>query len=142
VAAPQHAEPRLLRTSHPDETSDDGRFVGEDAHHGMVWLIDTSDRIVGFTKSVTRLNLDERARPFHKMLSAWLEDRGVQFVTFRLITHAGKGHSVSVGNGGAGQSHHRSRACAPAMVTWGMISSGSASSRQVAGHGSGMPPAC
>jgi hypothetical protein len=69
----------------------------------MVWLDRTCDRIVGFTKSVTRLNLDERARPFHKMLSAWLEDRGVQFVHSGLITHAGKG-ILFVGNGGAGKS--------------------------------------
>ena len=91
------APPILMRTSA------DGRYVGEERHHGMTWLDRTGDRIVGFTESATRLNLDERARPFHKMLSAWLEDRGVQFVHSGLITHAGKG-VLFVGNGGAGKS--------------------------------------
>ncbi len=85
------------------KTSDDGRFVGEDRHHGTVWLDRTRSRIVGCTLAANRLNLDERARPFHKMLSAWLEDRGVQFVHAGLITHAGKG-ILFVGNGGAGKS--------------------------------------
>jgi hypothetical protein len=103
VAAPQRAEPDYSAPPILMKTSDDGRFVGEERHHGMVWLDRTCDRIVGFTKSVNRLNLDERARPFHKMLSAWLEDRGVQFVHSGLITHAGKG-ILFVGNGGAGKS--------------------------------------
>lgn len=85
------------------KTSDDGRLVGEERPHGVLWLDRAKRRVVGCTHTATRLNLDERARPFHKMLSAWLEDRGVQFVHSGLITHAGKG-ILFVGNGGAGKS--------------------------------------
>ncbi len=91
------APPILMRGSQ------DGRFVGEERHHGMTWLDRRGNRIIGFTQCATRLNLDERARPFHKMLSAWLEDRGVQFVHSGLIRHAGRG-ILFVGNGGAGKS--------------------------------------
>lgn len=85
------------------KTSEDGQFIGEERHHGMTWLNRTTNHIVGFTRSVTSLNLDERARPFHKLLSAWLEDRGVQFVHSGLVTHGDKG-LLFVGNGGAGKS--------------------------------------
>lgn len=103
VAAPQRAagdasDPPILM-----KTSADGRYVGEERHHGMVWLDRERNRILGFCDGVKRLNLDERARPFHKMLAAWLEDRGVQFVHSGLITHADKG-VLFVGNGGAGKS--------------------------------------
>ena len=85
------------------KTSRDGRFIGEERPHSAVWLDRTHNRIRGFTRSARRLNLDERARPIHKLLSAWLEDRGIQFVHSGLITHAGKG-ILFVGNGGAGKS--------------------------------------
>lgn len=98
LAAPDTFAPPILM-----KTSDDGLLVGEERHHGMTWLDRTGNRIYGFTRGVTSLNLDERARPFHKMLSAWLEDRGVQFVHSGLISHADKG-ILFVGNGGAGKS--------------------------------------
>ncbi len=69
----------------------------------MTWLDRRGNRIVGFADSVSRLNLDERARPFHKMLSAWLEDRGAQFIHAGLVRHRDKG-ILFVGNGGAGKS--------------------------------------
>jgi hypothetical protein len=103
VAAPPLAEPDATAPPILMKTSADGRFVGEERHHGMIWLDRSGDRIVGFCLGVTRLNLDERARPFHKVLSAWLEDRGVQFVHSGLISHANKG-ILFVGNGGAGKS--------------------------------------
>ncbi|MGA2399049.1 MAG: hypothetical protein ABSG30_13425 [Steroidobacteraceae bacterium] len=98
LAKPDPSEPPILMKS-----AEDGQFVGEDRHHGMVWLDKARNRILGFAQGVASLNLDERARPFHKMLSAWLEDRGVQFVHSGLITHADKG-ILFVGNGGAGKS--------------------------------------
>ncbi len=85
------------------KTSADGRYVGEERHHGMTWLCRSENRIVGFTECASRLNLDERARPFHKMLSAWLEDHGVQFIHSGLIRECEKG-ILFVGNGGAGKS--------------------------------------
>ncbi len=103
VPAPQLPAPVLSEPPILMKTSADGRFVGEERHHGMLWLDRARSHIVGFCEAATRLNLDERARPFHKMLSAWLEDRGVQFVHSGLITHNGKG-ILFVGNGGAGKS--------------------------------------
>lgn len=84
-------------------TSADGQFVGEQRPHSVTWLDRARERVVGFTRSARLLNLDERARPFHKMLSTWLESRGVQFVHSGLITHGEKG-ILFVGNGGAGKS--------------------------------------
>jgi hypothetical protein len=85
------------------KTSADGRYIGEERHHGATWLSRSESRIVGFTECASRLNLDERARPFHKMLSAWLEDHGVQFIHSGLIREREKG-ILFVGNGGAGKS--------------------------------------
>ena len=85
------------------KTSDDGVFIGEERLHGATWLDRSANRIVGFVDSASRLNLDERARPFHKMLSAWLEDRGVQFIHSGLVRHRERG-ILFVGNGGAGKS--------------------------------------
>ncbi len=85
------------------KTSDDGLFIGEERLHGATWLDRSANRIVGFVDSASRLNLDERARPFHKMLSAWLEDRGVQFIHSGLVRHRERG-ILFVGNGGAGKS--------------------------------------
>lgn len=84
-------------------TSEDGQFVGEQRPHSVTWLDRARERVVGFTTSAKLLNLDERARPFHKMLSTWLESRGVQFVHSGLITHGDTG-ILFVGNGGAGKS--------------------------------------
>ena len=103
ASLPQLPEPDLSAPPILMKTSEDGRFIGEERRHGMIWLDRTQNQIVGFTRSVSSLNLDERARPFHKMLSAWLEDRGVQFVHSGLVTHGDKG-LLFVGNGGAGKS--------------------------------------
>ena len=83
--------------------SEDGTYIGEERHHGMTWLDRARNRIVGYTLDTGRLNLDERARPVHKLLSAWLEERGVQFVHSGLIAHAERG-VLFVGSGGAGKS--------------------------------------
>lgn len=85
------------------KASVDGRFVGEERDHTRIWLDRSNSRIVGWYGSRDTLNLDERARPFHKMLSAWLEERGVQFVHAGLVTVEGQG-VLFVGNGGAGKS--------------------------------------
>ncbi|GAF98630.1 unnamed protein product, partial [marine sediment metagenome] len=55
------APPVLMRTSH------DGQQVGEERPHSLVWLDRASRRIVGCIESIRLLNLDERARPFHKL---------------------------------------------------------------------------
>jgi hypothetical protein len=91
------APPVLMRTSQ------DGHQVGEERPHSLVWLDRTARRIVGCIESTRFLNLDERARPFHKLISAWLEENGIQFVHSGLIEHNGSG-VLFVGNGGAGKS--------------------------------------
>lgn len=85
------------------KSSDDGRFIGEVRDHTEIWLDRQRNHIVGWFHSGARLNLDERARPFHKMLSTWLEERGVQFIHAGLITCRDLG-LLFVGNGGAGKS--------------------------------------
>jgi len=85
------------------KSSADGTFIGEERRHGSAWLDRNSNRMVSFIRDVHSLNLDERARPFHKLLSAWLMDREIQFVHAGLIEYDGKG-LLFVGNGGAGKS--------------------------------------
>jgi hypothetical protein len=85
------------------KASRDDRFVGETRNHTELWLDRCQNRIVGWFDCPARLNLDERARPFHKLLSTWLEERGVQFLHAGLVSCHGKG-LLFVGNGGAGKS--------------------------------------
>jgi hypothetical protein len=84
-------------------TSDDGAFIGEERDHTTLWLDCAAAHLTGFTRSAEYLALDERARPFHKLLSEWLMDRGVQFVHAGLVSCAGRG-VLMVGHGGAGKS--------------------------------------
>jgi hypothetical protein len=85
------------------KASRSNRFVGETRDHTELWLDRSRNRIVGWFDTPERLDLDERARPFHKLLSAWLEERGVQFLHAGLVSCDGKG-LLFVGNGGAGKS--------------------------------------
>jgi len=97
-AQPDLAAPPILM-----RTSEDRGEVGEERAHSLVWLSRRENRIVGCIESTGLLNLDERARPFHKLISAWLENNGVQFVHSGLIVHRDKG-VLFVGNGGTGKS--------------------------------------
>lgn len=83
--------------------TDDGQFVCEERLQGEHWLDRSNHRIVGCTRSADQRHLDERARPFHKLLATWLNDRGIQFVHSGLISIAGKG-VLFAGHGGAGKS--------------------------------------
>lgn len=83
--------------------SEDGMYVGEERRHTTLWMDRSSARIIGCTQTAERLNLDERARPFHKLLSHWLEERNVQFLHAGLVSHNDAG-LLFVGNGGAGKS--------------------------------------
>ena len=85
------------------QKSSDGRYLGEKRDQSLSWLDLQTDFIVGCTASVHRRYLDERARPFHKLISAWLHELGVQFVHAGLISIDGTG-ILYVGNGGAGKS--------------------------------------
>ena len=83
--------------------TEDGRFVCEERPQGEHWLDRTKHRIIGSTTSADQRHLDERARPFHKLLATWLNDRGIQFIHSGLIEVAGKG-LLFAGHGGAGKS--------------------------------------
>lgn len=100
---PEPAAPNEGRHGILLKASADGRFVGEERAHTQSWLDRDHSRIVAWYRAESQLNLDERARPFHKLLSTWLEERGVQFVHAGLIIAQQKG-LLFVGNGGAGKS--------------------------------------
>ena len=91
------APPTLLKAS------TDRSCVGLYRPHGVMWLDEAAGYLVGFTRGVHQLTLDERARPFHKLLSHWLGNRGVQFLHAGLMC-AGDTGVLLVGSGGAGKS--------------------------------------
>lgn len=83
--------------------SADRRFVAEQRPHGMTWLDRQSGRAIAAVASVQRLHLDERARPFHRVMSLRLGEVGVQFIHAGLITWSGRG-ALFTGMGGSGKS--------------------------------------
>ncbi len=85
------------------KASEDGRFVCERRPLGIALLDRSAHRIVGCTRSAGQRYLDERARPFHRLLSTWLNDRGIQFVHAGLVSVQGRGILFG-GHGGAGKS--------------------------------------
>lgn len=85
------------------KTSSSGHYIGEERHHGALWFDRRKKHIVGHIDGTGQLSLDARARPFHKLLSAWLWDEGVQFVHAGLVSSGERG-LLLVGNGGAGKS--------------------------------------
>ena len=85
------------------KVSEDGRYVCEQRDLSVSWLDTVSNRIVGSVSSAQFQYLDERARPQHKLISAWLDERGIQFVHAGLIGSGDTG-ILFVGNGGAGKS--------------------------------------
>jgi len=84
--------------------SEDGRYVCERRDLSVSWLDTESSSIVGCVSSASNQYLDERARPHHKLISAWLDERGVQFVHAGLIDGGGDTGILFVGSGGAGKS--------------------------------------
>jgi hypothetical protein len=85
------------------KVSADGRYVCEQRDLSISWLDTTSNRIVSCVASAHCQYLDERARPFHKLVAAWLDERDIQFVHAGLIGSGDTG-ILFVGNGGAGKS--------------------------------------
>lgn len=62
-----------------------------------------ANRITGCVRSRSHLFLDERARPFHRLLSIWLDDHDVQFIHAALAIAENQG-LLFVGSGGSGKS--------------------------------------
>jgi len=83
--------------------STDGRYVGDDRAHSRQWLDLQESRIVGAIESTAHLQIDELSRPCQKLLSAWLMERGVQFIHSGMVAHNGRG-ALFVGRGGSGKS--------------------------------------
>ncbi len=99
-----------LNATHPTndvlimmKATTDGRFVCEQRYQGQHWLDRADHRIIGSTQAAGQRHLDERARPFHKLLATWLNDRGIQFIHSGLIEIAGRG-VLFAGHGGVGKS--------------------------------------
>ena len=83
--------------------SADGRYVGDDRAHSRQWLDFETSHIVGVVESTNQLQIDELARPCQKLLSAWLMERGVQFIHSGMVAYEGCG-ALFVGRGGSGKS--------------------------------------
>lgn len=85
------------------KTSSNGRFVIEERSHSCTWLDRESNHAVGVTKSSRLRHVDERARPFQRPLSVWLNDKGIQFIHAGLVATDDTG-VLFIGAGGAGKS--------------------------------------
>lgn len=83
--------------------SEDLRFVAEQRQHSVQLLDRHTNRAIVWVSDLDRLCLDERARPFHRVLGLRLADFGVQFVHAGLVAWD-KGGVLFVGKGGSGKS--------------------------------------
>ena len=82
--------------------SSGGRYVAEERHDRMSWLDRRAGHVVGYMGSADRLYVDERARPFQRLLSVWFNDRKIQQIHSGLVSWEGRG-VLFVGMGGAGK---------------------------------------
>lgn len=83
--------------------SEDLRFVAEQRPHSVHWLDRRTHRAIIWISALDRLCLDERARPFHRLLALRLADFGVQFVHAGLVAWD-EGGVLFAGKGGSGKS--------------------------------------
>lgn len=83
--------------------SEDLRFIAEQRPHSVHWLDRRTNRAIVWISSLDRLCLDERARPFHRLLALRLADFGVQFVHAGLVAWH-EGGVLFAGKGGSGKS--------------------------------------
>lgn len=83
--------------------SADGRLIAEHRPHSAAWLDRRERRVVAWVSSPTLLHLDERARPFHRMLAVCLGDVGIQSIHAGLVASERRG-ALFVGMGGSGKS--------------------------------------
>lgn len=83
--------------------SEDLRFIAEQRPHSVHWFDRRSHRALVWISALDRLCLDERARPFHRVLALRLADFGVQFVHAGLVAWDDVG-LLFAGKGGSGKS--------------------------------------
>lgn len=103
VAGPLERVPNGLGPYGIVTASDDGRIVADVRRHTTCLLNRPARHIVGGVKSADSLYLDERARPFHRLLSVALRDRDIQFIHAALVSHGNRG-ALLAGKGGSGKS--------------------------------------
>ncbi len=82
--------------------SSEGRYVAEERNDRMSWLDRRTCHVVGYMGSAERLYVDERARPFQRLLSVCFNDRKIQLSHSGLVSWEGRG-VLFVGMGGAGK---------------------------------------
>ncbi|HUP01075.1 MAG TPA: hypothetical protein VM737_06090 [Gemmatimonadota bacterium] len=103
VPAPLRPVPEGLGPYGLTQATADGRYVA-DIRGGTIAVLDRSNgRIAGGTVSVHDMYLDERARPFHRLLSLWIRTRGVQYMHSALVAAEDEGILLT-GAGGSGKS--------------------------------------
>lgn len=82
--------------------AEEDRYVLTQRPSSVLLLDRLQGRIVGYLRGQDSLYQDERARPFHRLLSIWLDDRDIQFIHAGLVEQGGKG-LLLVGKGGSGK---------------------------------------
>ncbi len=83
--------------------SSEGRYVAEERHDRMSWLDRRAGHVVGYMGSSDTLYVDERARPFYRLLSVWCNDRDIQLLHSGIESWRGR-CVLYVGMAGAGKS--------------------------------------
>lgn len=84
--------------------SEDGRIVTDVRPHATRILDRPANRITASVANTRQLYLDERARPFHRLLSVWLRDQiDIQIIHAGLVSLDDRG-VLFVGAGGSGKS--------------------------------------
>lgn len=83
--------------------SKDGRIVAEVRWYVTSYLDRAARRIVSGVKSAERLYLDQRARPFHRLLSVAFQNRDLAIIHSGLVSHEERG-VLFAGKGGSGKS--------------------------------------
>ena len=83
--------------------ADGARFVLNRRQSSVMLLDRQENRLTGCIGGRSILFVDERARPFNRLLSIWLDDRDIQYIHAGLSVVEGHG-LLFVGRGGSGKS--------------------------------------
>jgi hypothetical protein len=81
----------------------DNQFVSYQRPASVGWLDRKRRRVIAWFESADALYLDERAKPFAKLISVWLKDHGVVLGHAGVVGRNGRG-ILFAGLGGAGKS--------------------------------------
>ena len=82
--------------------TNDSRIVLIQRPSSVMLLDRKENRVVGGVRGRNALFQDERARPFHRLLSIWLDDRNIHFIHAGLVARDEKG-LLLVGRSGSGK---------------------------------------